>query len=346
MSRPWVLPDPGRHPYLDRLDGTVARLVHRGVADRHAPEWIQRHRRDWDLVHVHLGLGVPEVCGVAGPKPTDPGRLAAAVEAHRRGGTPIAVTVHDTGTPEPGALSPVEVLQRIGRSVSAVVTLTAGCASTLEAQLGRPVRVIPHGPVLARPARQRLRAHRRLHGPRGPLLLVAGDLPRRLGWTEAIEAASRTVTGQRLHILVAADRVEEVAHATRDRPHVTIGTTAGLADESLHRSVADARALVVPWRWGGHSALIELAADIGTPVVATDVGFLGDQHAVLTARCTDGRIDVDDLAAAMDADVSTVVGDADREAAAEAFEAGHERLYRRLLLGRAVASPRARMAVG
>ena len=336
MIRPRVLTDPVAHPYIDRLDGPVAQLVHRDVAGlrRHDPDWIDGHSRDWDVVHLHLGL-----------TDTPAEQLITGIEAHRRHGTPVAVTVHDPCSAVAG-VSVIELLRDLDRSISAVITLTARCAAVLQQDLDRPVRVIPHGPVLPRPARERLRAHRRLHGGGGPMLLVAGGLPPELAWRDAIEATSRTLTGRRLHIMVDGAHADEVTAAAAGYPQVTVATMQGRTDEAMHRAMAIARSVVLPLRRAGHSWLVELAADIGTPVVATDVGFLADQHPMLTARCDDGRIDVDDMAAAMDAEVSTMVGESDRGADALALQGGYERLYRRLALGRALSRPLTGAGVG
>jgi beta-1,4-mannosyltransferase len=320
--RPHVLVLPPRHPYVDRLDGRAATLVHRDAApdERTDPTWITRHARDWDVAHLHLGL-----------VDVDPDRVVAAVTGNRDRGVPVAVTVHDVQSPD-GRTSVLDVLQQVDADLAAVVTLTEACAVRLRAALDRPVRVIPHGPVLPRSERTRLRAHRRMVGGRRPLLVLADTLPTRLGWLEAVEAATRTLHPHRVRLLAHPDHVEAVRRATAAYPAVEVDATTSPA--ALHRAVADARALVLPWRWGGHSWEAELAADVGTPVIATDVGFVGAQHPVRSVRCPDGHIDVDDLAAAYDEDLHDGVAEVDRARDALAFRQGHERLYRRLVLGR------------
>jgi glycosyltransferase involved in cell wall biosynthesis len=320
--RPHALVLPPRHPYVDRLDGRAATLVHRDATteERTDPAWIARHARDWDVAHLHLGL-----------VDLDPARVIAAVAGNRDRGVPVAVTVHDVQSPD-GRTSLLDVLQQVHRDLAAVITLTEACAVRLRAALDRPVRVIPHGPVLPRSERARLRAHRRMVGGRRPLLVLADDLPSRLGWLEAVEAATRTLHPHRVRLLVHPDHVEVVRRATAAYPAVEVDPTTSPA--AVHRAVADARALVLPWRWGGHSWEAELAADVGTPVIATDVGFVRAQHPVRAVRCPDGHVDVDDLAAAYDEDLPDGVPEADRARAAVAFRQGHERLYRRLVLGR------------
>jgi hypothetical protein len=213
MSRPWVLADPPQHPYVDRLDGTAARLVHREVSPlmRWDPAWIAARARDWDVAHLHLGLT------------RAPGEsIVAAVEAHRERGVPVVVTVHDLGSPD-GAYRITDLLGAIDRSVAAVVTLTDACADVLQAALNRPVRVIPHGPVLPRPARERLRATRRLQqGVTPPFLVFAGDLAGdhagRVGWGEAVEAAARTLAPRRVRVAVLPADAAPVARTVGSHP--------------------------------------------------------------------------------------------------------------------------------
>lgn len=354
MNLPRVLADPCGHPYLARLDRVCAQLVQPAAELGRDPDWIERHSDRWDVAHLHLGLAPWDLGTAAGQEtPPDDDWVDAVVEAHRRRGTPIAVTVHDLGHPR-GPTAPdhtrsstIDLLRRIEVSLSAIITLTSTCATVLQDALDRPVRVIPPGPVLTPSARQRLRASGRLAGGAGPLLLVAGDLPPRLGWSEAIDAVSRTFTSRHLQILVDEAHAATVRRAADPHRQVSVhAVAAASADRELRRAVATARAVVLPWRWGDHSWLIELAADVGTPVVATDVGFMADQHPVLEVRCADGQIDVDDLAAAMDTDVHAGVGDVDRDTAATAFRCGHDRLYRHLLLGRRDDVPRSRVRVG
>jgi beta-1,4-mannosyltransferase len=339
--RPSVLADPPAHPYVDRLHGRVAHLVHRDadLLTRHDPDWITAHAREWDIAHLHLGLS-----------DATPERVASAVAAHRRRGVPVVVTVHDLRLPDAsgGWTDVVELLREIDRAVAAVVTLTPRCAASLQVALDRPIRVIPHGPALPRPTRERLRAQRRLHRGGGPMVLVAGGLDRQVGWVEAVEAASRTLSGAGLLVAVDPAHAATAELAVAGYPNATVTTTTGVADESLHRAVATAPALVVPLRWGGHSGLVELAADVGTPVVATDVGFVADQVPTAhLAPCPDGQIDVDGLARAMD-EVLThpPVVESDRDRDDQAFVRGHERLYRRLLLGRTPVRSLSGAAVG
>ena len=91
--RPRVLSHPPRHPYVDRFDDTVSRVVHRDepmprLDAYHDPDWVRRQRGDWDLVHLHFGHEHHPV-----------ERMVDVLDAHRSAGTPIVVTVHDLANP-------------------------------------------------------------------------------------------------------------------------------------------------------------------------------------------------------------------------------------------------------
>lgn len=328
---PRVLSYPARHPYVDRLHGPVAQLVHRDVApscfgDHHDPDWLRAHSLDWDLAHIHFRH-----------QQRSGDRLRAALLAHHGSGTPVVMTVHDLEDPHrpTGDRHALDLLARIGASVDVLTTFTRGARRAVERITGRSCLLIPHGALL----NLRQRAHRRrdrhvLEGPGRPFLLHAGRVRPNLAWPEVIDAHRLSGTDRPLLITVAADRAGPLQTAAAGRRGVHVVTYAGsCVDANLERTIAGCHAMVLPYTHGSHSGLLELAADQGVPVLATAVGYLAEQAPVRSVRLRDGRPDVCDLAAAMREPPPPPVCDEVREAASRRLVGVHRRLYD-LLLGR------------
>ena len=361
MSWPRVLANAPDHPYVDRLHGRVARLVGReeavpgGVPRPFDPSWVDTNALTWDIAHLHLGLdeqdpldlGVqPNTVDPASPVETaadvDASRIVDVVAAHRRNGVPVVVTVHAIASvDDPTGVAVLELLQSISRDVAAVLTVTQGCADLLQERLGRPVRAIPHGPVVDAATRARFRAHRRrLDLTEQPLLLHAGSMPVELLWDDVLAAVARTTGDRALRVLVHAGRAEDAARAAAGMgagmDKVRLAVHPGLSMMALERAVADASGLLLVDRRGCHSSLLELAADVGTPVIAADVGWRCQQQPVLPVPVQDGHMDVDALARTIDGPLPLrpMVRECERERDEHAFRSHHQRLYHRLLLGR------------
>lgn len=118
----------------------------------------------------------------------------------------------------------------------------------------------------------------------------------------------------------------------------TPGSSPRLPAHRLWSRVADADVLLLPYVWGTHSGLLELASDLGTPVVAGDVGHIRDQAPATLIPVHAGRIDPDLLTDAVDAvlrDPPTPIPIEDRTRALAALRQAHTQLYAELL-GRAV----------
>lgn len=102
------------------------------------------------------------------------------------------------------------------------------------------------------------------------------------------------------------------------------------ADE-LRAAIVAADGLLLPYRWGTHSGMVELAADLGVPVLASDVGYLSQQVPLDTFAVRDGTVDAGSLAATL-RDVAAggphpPVPWVARERAMRSFLGGHRRLY-------------------
>jgi beta-1,4-mannosyltransferase len=337
---PRVLSYPPRHPYVDRLHGRAATLVHRDEPmprlDRfYDPAWVRANAQGWDVAHLHFGHE---------QHPVD--RVVEVALAHRRAGVPVVVTVHDLEVPHlpPDDPGPARLLTALAPVASAVLTLTPGCAAAVRALTGRPAAVVPHGPLVPAARRHRLRAHRRRRFGGGHVLVHAGTVRPNLGLEEVVAACRLQHPHLPVRIQVRDAAADRVRHAVADTPGIEVVATGHLGDALLERRVADAAALLLPYRWGSHSGLLEMAADVGTPVLHTDVGWLAEQPAArplaVPIPVTAGRVDVTALARALAGPLPPAPPLAvhERDRAAAALVEGHRRLYRRLTATAGVAA--------
>lgn len=323
--RPRVLSYPPRHPYVDRVDRTVCRLVHRDepmprLAAYHDPDWVRRHGDEWDLVHMHFGYE------------ENAERILDVMDVHRSLGTPIVMTVHDLVSPHlPIDEDPIPAL--IGPMVeraSTVITLTDGAAAAVEARTGTRPRVIPHGPILPTDRMWRARRLRSASaGPWGPMLLHAK--PRRPSHDVrgVLDAVALLDGGVQVRVLVDREDVDLISdHPAIDLVDLVVHD--GLGHRELVRQIALARAVVLPYRWGTHSGMLELAADVGTAVIGTDAGFVAEQHPMAVAPLRRDHVDPIEMAGQMISirDADLVSRAEDRERLGHQVLAAHERLYR------------------
>jgi beta-1,4-mannosyltransferase len=274
-----VLSYPPVHDYVDRLHPEAATLVHRDedwplLPRFYDPRWLRAHRSDWDVAHLHFTW-----------EQHGPETFAAVLIAHRTAGTPVVWTAHDLRNPHTRDGSADDTyLRLLAREAEVVLTLTPGAAEEVRQRFARDAVVVPHGPVLASDVARRFRSDRRT--PDGTLrLLVHGkSLRAGLDWRSAVEAVRALVADGlpvELELLVHAHAPgrEEVERAAG--PGVRVKVHEPLTMPELCARLVAVDALVLPYRWGTHSGLVELAADLGLPVVAADVGYLRDQRPAL-----------------------------------------------------------------
>jgi beta-1,4-mannosyltransferase len=289
-------------------------------------------------------------------------RFAAVLDAHRGAGRPLVWTAHDLRNPhtaEAGRDDPY--LEVLAARADAVLTLTPTAAAALRRRFGRDATVIPHGPLL--PA-DLVRALRSWAGaaatsaadpssgagvppaaaplpPRpggiATVLLHAKSLRRNLdvlGVVEAMAAVSGDVPVRLLLSLHDEPAVRRTIPATLPA-NVTAWWHPPLEHDTLAAAIASADALLLPYRWGTHSGLLELAMDVGTAVIATDAGAFADQGPVRSVPVVDGRVEPAALVAALTEAGAGRLPPApswdDREAAGARFLAEHARVYRELL---------------
>ncbi len=174
----------------------------------------------------------------------------------------------------------------------------------------------------------------------GHILVNAGILRPNLGLEELAAACRAVRPTLPVRVQVHRRSADAVTAIVGDVPGIEVVVHDGLTHAELERTVADAAALLLPYRWGTHSGLMEVAADVGTPVLATSVGFLLTQPHTVPAghpragiAVSDDRVDVTELALALTRPLrmAPVVRDADRDRDEATFTTMHDRLYHRLL---------------
>lgn len=331
-----VLSYPPAHPYVDRLDHPdVADLVHREqpwplLPDFYDPTWLQAHGGNWDVAHFHFTWEQHE-----------PDTFEAVLRQHRDDGTPIVWTAHDLRNPHlADAARHEDYLTLLAEGADEVVTLTAGAATAIAERYGRHPDVIPHGPLVPPDRARRLReaAQRATGGPTDVLLLAKG-LRANLDWRAGIEVAS-TLAGQGVPIELtvhlhhdAPAKDDILSYAGSGGVSIEVGDRMGTPE--LWRRLAVADVLLLPYRWGTHSGLVELATDLGTQPVVSDVGYVLQQVPAHLVRTDGDAVDRDHLAEVLRA--IAVLGVhvdptplAFRERTLEEFLTYHATLYRRL----------------
>lgn len=319
----WARPDP------PAADGATHRSWPSPAFD---PGLVREHLREVDVLHVHFGFE-----GAAD------GDLDRVMEAVRETGTALVVTVHDLANPhleDQGAYR-----ARLGvlvEAADAVITLTTQAADEICTRWGREALVLPH-PHVAPLERVGATRPPRSGAPRVtlPLKSLRASTLRTQQLAQVAEAVFEA--GARLHV----DLHREALRA--DFPRYDPAVPALVArwrklggEVDVHDRVGDAEFLtrlaatdvvLLPYRHGTHSGLLEACHDLGTAVIVPDVGCYTGQHPCPTYSLTDipGT-----LPGALGQVLRAPVVAADREErAAEAawVRAEHRRLYAEVARG-------------
>jgi hypothetical protein len=252
---------PARHPFVDN--------VWSPQPVPSAPVWdVDGLVRDGvDVVHVHFGFEQHD------PAVLDDwaARLAAA-------GIALVHTVHDLDNPHLREQAPH--LDRVGvlvRRSAAVTTLTPAAARAIRDRWQAAATVVPHPHVVPL---DELRRRRPVVARRGVYVHVATGRPNLDVDAVAALAASGRGAPLRVHARPDAprpilERLTGLAAAGR----VALDVRPRLTDAELWDRMAGAELLLLPYRWGTHSGLLEAAHDLGTPVLAPSFGGYGDQGA-------------------------------------------------------------------
>ncbi len=303
------------------------------------PSWIDEHADEFDVFHLHFGFDA-----------LSPATLQEVVDALRRHGKPLVYTVHDLTNPHHATPEAHTAhLEVLIPAADALITLTSGAADEIERRWGRRPLVLPH-PHIVEPeevaaalaardegdGRFRVGVHTKsLRASLDPLPVIealaelADADPSFVvhvnGHREVLEPG-----GERYEANIA-ERLRELAQSGR----IELRIHDYLSDDELWRYLASLDASVLPYRFGTHSGWLEACRDLGTAVIAPDLGYFADQGPVFAyRRDAAGTLDADSLRAAVRAAAltpSAPVAPAARAAQRDSLAAAHAEVYESVL---------------
>lgn len=276
-----VLHLPARTPFARNLrDGGIAIVNGGSTAPIDASfGWLARNfdGQTFDVVHIHT------------TELAERDDIMRCLELCRESHVGLVATLHeeaplfDRNAGEFG-----ERLNLLKAAGTVFATPTEGCRRSLDERYGLDpdaVTVIPHGNVL--PLDSPIWNETRSPHARFRFSIHGGFRPNKRLLDPVLNfAASPALRNGELAILTRAVSSEEywlnrdlravigIAMAT-DNIDLRFATATG--DDDLARFVLASDAMILPYAWGSHSGQIELAADLGIPVVATRVGHYAEQ---------------------------------------------------------------------
>ncbi|WP_374928376.1 hypothetical protein [Kytococcus sedentarius] len=272
------------------------------------PAWVQEHRGEFDLVHVHFGF-----------EHRTPEQVLEWTRTLRRWGIPLAVTVHDLDLPH--TRDQQDHRRRLAHLVGAadeVLTLTEGAATAVRELTGRTPAVLPHPRM---EPLEVIRAVVRPPVPTGPVTVGVHlkSLRANAGRVELLEglgAAAAELGPGRAQLEVTLHRevadpssdhhdasIVRWAARQEDRPGVDVRWIDPLDDAGFTAYLSALGVSVLPHRWGTHSGWVEQCLDLGTVPVVPDVGHLEEQGARHVYRWRGDRPDHRSLVTALGAAV-------------------------------------------
>lgn len=294
-----VVPDPAEQG----LTGAVLRLPDPPVTGAPAgqwwpspvltPAWLRAHADDFDVVHVHFGfehLATVEV--------------QSFVRTLHQLGRPLVLTVHDLANPHLHDQAPhLAALDILIPSATTVLTLTEGAAREIARRWGVRSLVLPHPHVV-------------------PLERMAQPRPAHGGFTVGLHDKQRAGTDP--------DGVRPMlTEALRGLPDARFVAGPGrwLSDDELFEHLIGLDVLVLPYRHGTHSGMLEACHDLGTAVIVTDVGQHADQAPVQTFTLGDARSLSTALSRTLDAGPAPRASQAQRRSQRIRLARAHHRIY-------------------
>ncbi len=276
---------PTGHPYVRALDdANVIRLEDPPVPGAPPGRWwpspwlepsyLARRAGDFDLLHVHFGFD-----------DRSPDQLRELVRTLRALRRPLVLTVHDLRNPHHADPGPHDAaLDVLVPAAEAVITLTRGAAAEIHRRWGREPDVVAHPTVV-------------------PSAWAERPRPGHAGFTIGLHAKSHRTNADPVGVAVALaaaaapwpdvrvrvdahddDRGRAVAAQLSSEARLDVRVHPPFDDDAFHAYLLDLDVSVLPYRWGTHSGWLEVCHDLGTTVIAPDVGHYRDQAPCLTYR--------------------------------------------------------------
>lgn len=263
-------------------------------------DWINEHADEFDLYHLHFGFDSVE-----------PGDLEDIVDALRSHGKPFIYTVHDLRDPyQLDRRTHDAALDILVPAADDLITLTNGAADEIEQRWGRRPHVIPHPHVIRLDEMGRERpVHRRpnvgLHmktmrpdfDPLPVARIVLEEMEHRdLDFTIDVHRAVLEPNPYYYD-----EDIVDFLHSVRGRERVHVDVHDFYNEEQLRDYVIGVDLSILPYRFATHSGWLEACYDLGTRVLAPELGHYREQHdGVLAYGLDDSGPDRADIAAALD----------------------------------------------
>ncbi|AOP52217.1 hypothetical protein BLSMQ_0503 [Brevibacterium aurantiacum] len=265
------------------------------------PEWIRGC--DADIFHIHFGFDAHS-----------PAQLHAIVDALEERKIPLVYTVHDLQNPhhEDEALHASQLDVLIPRATE-VITLSQRAAEEIRRWWNINAHVVPHPHVVELETIADLASPSRRHDGEFRLGIHLKSLRANMVGVPLLRAAAAAVAevpGGVLQVNVHHDVFDE--DGSRHDPElvqylltsdVELQVHDYFSDRQLFEYLASLHASLLPYRFGTHSGWMEACHDLGTQVIAPEVGCYRSQGADSSYSWTfdDGVLspDVDSLQAAV-----------------------------------------------
>ncbi len=306
------------------------------------PEWIRENA--FDVFHVHFGFDALSA-----------GDLRRVVGALDEKGVPLVYTVHDLQNPHhrDTALHDAHLDVLIPHA-AAVITLSERAAAEISRRWGVRAHVIPHPHVVDFPTMAELGAAPLRRPQEFRVGLHLKSLRMNMAGIPLLEAAERELAAistdsRRAVLQVDLHRdVYEPDGAKHDaglaawldeaagRGVVELHVHDYFSDRELYEYLSRLDASLLPYRFGTHSGWMEACHDLGTRVIAPDVGCYASQGADFIYRWAETEPDQESLRAALKAaaassEHSAADWSAFRRAQRRDIAAAHAEIYRRVV---------------
>jgi beta-1,4-mannosyltransferase len=264
------------------------------------PAWIRQHRDEFDVFHLQFGF---DACS--------PELLEEVVDVLGEAGKPFVYTAHDLRNPHHAARAEHDAqLGVIIPGADAVITLTDGAATEIEARWGRRPEVLPHPHVVDLPIMKHRGRIAPGHRPFTVGLHVksmracmdpVAILPALVRAVQEIPGAVLQVNGHRDVLEPDGERYDPLlAETLASLPDcATVRVHDFFTDAELYDYLGALDVSVLPYRFGTHSGWLEACRDLGTAVVAPTCGYYRDQGPVFSFQMDEEKLDEDSLVAAV-----------------------------------------------